>query len=112
MARRMFRSASRRVFAGPTAQSALAASIVPAQEPHHGGEDLPPRQVAGAQVALDPLADVGEDLAELEHAAELRLVPGRPVERVVAILLAPPRVPRRRLDVADGIGADPDVGPC
>src|SRR5207244_11840452 len=44
------------------------------EEHHDGGEDLAPGEVARAQVALDALADLGKDLAELEHAVELGLV--------------------------------------
>src|SRR5437667_36894 len=74
------------------------------EEPHHRGEDLPARQIAGAQVALHPLADVRQDLAELEHAAELRLIALRPVPRMVPVLLASPRIARRRLDVTVRVG--------
>src|SRR6202171_566319 len=81
------------------------------EQGHDRRQDLPPGQVASAQVAFHPLANVGKDLAELEHAAELRLVARRPAQRVVAILLAPPRVAGCGLDVASRIRADPDVAP-
>src|SRR5258706_17021 len=81
------------------------------EEHHHGGEDLPPGEIARAQIAFHALADFREDFAELEHAAELGLVARFAVQRVVAVLLAAAGVARRRLDVALGIRGDPDVRP-
>jgi len=43
--------------------------------------------------------------------AELGVVARVAVRRVVAVLLAAARVARGRLDVAVGIGTDPDLGP-
>src|SRR5712692_10890 len=77
----------------------------------HGGEDLAPGQVARAQVALDALADLREDFAEFEHAPELGFVARFAVARMVAVLFSSARVARRRLDVAFGVRAYPDVGP-
>src|SRR5882724_5933479 len=81
------------------------------EQHHHGGEDLAPRKVPGAQIALHALADLGEDFAELEHAAEFRLVARLAVQGMVAVLLAAARVARSRLDVPFGVRAYPDVGP-
>src|SRR5581483_4557300 len=81
------------------------------EQAHHGREDLAPRQVARAQVALDALADLRKDLAELEHAAELRPVARVAVQRVIAVLLASARVARGDLDVALRVRADPHLGP-
>jgi hypothetical protein len=81
------------------------------EEADHRGEDLAAREVLGAQVALHALAQARQDLAELQHVAELRLVARGAIGRVVAVLLAPARIARRGLDVAVGIGADPHVGP-
>src|SRR5581483_6525940 len=81
------------------------------EQAHHRGEDLPAAEILRTQIALHPLADVRKDLAELEHPAELRLVARLPIERVVAVLLAPARVARRHLDVAAGIRTDPDAAP-
>src|SRR5258706_5123468 len=81
------------------------------QQHHHGGEDLPPGEIPRTQIAFHALADFGEDFAELEHAAELRLVARLAVQGVVAVLLAAASVARRRLDVALGIRGDPDVRP-
>ncbi len=70
------------------------------EQPHHGGEELAPRMVRRAQVALDALAQQRQHLAELEHVAELRVVARLAVRRVIAVLLAAARVARRGLDVA------------
>src|SRR5882672_11386562 len=64
-----------------------------------------------AHVALDALADLRKDLAELEHAAEFRRVARVAVQRVVAVLLATARVAGGGLDVAVRVRADPHVGP-
>src|SRR5213596_427292 len=81
------------------------------EQHHHGGENLAPREIPRAQIALHALADLGEGLAELEHAAELRLVARLAVQGMVAILLAAARVARSRLDVPFGVRAYPDFGP-
>src|SRR6267378_2233142 len=81
------------------------------EQHHHGSEDLAPREVPGAQIALHAFADLGEDFAELEHAAEFRLVARLAVQGMVAVLLAAARVARSRLDVPFGVRAYPDVGP-
>ena len=81
------------------------------QQPHHRGEELAPGQVAGAQIALHALPEEREDLAELEHAAELRAITRCAVRGMVAILLPAAGVARRRLDVAVGVRANPHVGP-
>src|SRR6266513_5385722 len=64
------------------------------EQHHHGGEDLATREIARAQIALHALADLGKGLAELEHAAELRLVARLAVQGMVAVLLAAARVAR------------------
>src|SRR5216117_1863074 len=81
------------------------------EQHHHGGEDLAPREIPRAQIALHALADLGKGLAELEHAAEFRLVARLAVQGMVAILLAAARVARGRLDVSFGVRAYPDFGP-
>ena len=75
------------------------------------GEELPPAQRRRAQIVLEALAQSGQHFAELQHAAEFRLVARVAVGRVIAVLLSPARVARRGLDVAAGIRADPDIGP-
>ena len=81
------------------------------EQKHHGGEDLPAAQVVPAQVALHPLAQERKDLAELEHAPELRLVAHFPVARVIPVLLSSAGVARGDLDMPFWMRADPDVGP-
>src|SRR5204863_3109945 len=81
------------------------------EQHHHGSEDLAPREIARAQIALHALANLGEGLAELEHAPEFRLVARLAVQGMVAVLLAAARVARSRLDVPFGVRAYPDVGP-
>ncbi len=81
------------------------------QQADDGGQDLAAAQVRSAEVPLDPLADRGKDLAELEDPAELRAVAGLAVRRMVAVLLPAPGITGRGLDVPGGIGTDPDVGP-
>src|SRR6267154_1224641 len=63
-----------------------------------------------ARVLVVAHADLGEDFAELEHAAEFRLVARLAVQGMVAILLAAARVARGRLDVPFGVRAYPYVG--
>ena len=57
-------------------------------------------------------ADLGQSLAEVDEALELRLVThARPIG-VIAVLLAPAGIASGRLDVSVGARADPHVGPC
>src|SRR5258708_4956981 len=81
------------------------------EQHHHGGEDLAPGEIPRAQIAFHALADFGEDFAELEHAAELRLVARLAVQGVVAVLLAAAGVARGRLDMTIGIRGDPALRP-
>src|SRR5258706_624669 len=81
------------------------------EQANHGREQLAAAEISRAQVALDALAQLGQRLAELQHPAEFRLVARFPVRRVVAILLAAPRVASGGLDVPGGVGTDPNFGP-
>src|SRR3954468_5694628 len=81
------------------------------EQAHHRREDLPPAQVGTLEVALDSFAQPRQHLAELQHATELGAVTRFAVRRVITVLLPPTGIARRRLDVAGGIGTDPDVGP-
>src|SRR6266853_3609641 len=103
------REAEGAVFAGVLVVAHADERLV--EQHHHRGEDLAPGQVARAQVALDALADLGEDFAEFQHAPELGFVARLAVARMVAVLLAAARVARSRLDVSFWVGAYPDVGP-
>src|SRR5207248_5189623 len=69
------------------------------------------RPPPAAHVARDPPAQPGQGLGELDHAAVLVLVPDLAPAVVVAVLLAPARVPAGGLDVPTRTGADPDLGP-
>src|SRR3954454_1544830 len=81
------------------------------QQLDHRGEHLLPPQAAPRHVLLEPLADLGQGLAEGDHAPELGLVAHLPPFGVVAVLLAPAGVAPGRLQVAVRAGADPDVRP-
>src|SRR5207245_9190209 len=84
------RAVGARVFVVADADQRLA------EERDDRGEELPPAQRRRAQVALEALAQDGQHFAELQHAAEFRLVARVAVGRVIAVLLAPARVARRR----------------
>ena len=101
--------AERAVLAGVLVVSDADQRLV--EQSHDGRQDLTPAEVVRAQVALHALAHVGQDLAELEHPPELRLVPRLAIARVIAVLLPPARVASGDLDVAARIGADPDLAP-
>src|SRR5947207_12804145 len=73
--------AERAVLAGVLVVSDADQRLV--EQAHDSRQDLTPAEVVRAQVALHPLAHIGEDLAELEHPPELRLVPRRSEERRV-----------------------------
>src|SRR5207249_10294727 len=70
-----------------------------------------PRAGTQGHIALHPLADRGQGLPDSNRPAILRLVAHLPPARVVAVLLPPPGVPPRGLDVPVGHRADPHVGP-
>ena len=81
------------------------------EQPHDRRQDFVPRQRRCGDVLLDAMPDGWEDFAELEQAAELRVVANFAVSRVVAVLLATPRIARGDLQMASGRRADPHVGP-
>jgi hypothetical protein len=82
------------------------------EQPHGGGQDAPAVELrAVPEVPLDLPAQPRERLREADHVAELlQVAPLAPVV-VVAVLLAPGGVRPRRLEVAAGVRADPDVLP-
>src|SRR5438477_577067 len=95
----MLRSASRRLAAGPITRKAIAACIVP---PH----------VRKSFAVMSPPVISRRGSLMSSEVIEWRLAVARlAVGGVVAILLAPSRVARGRLDVTVGIGTDPHVGP-
>src|SRR5687768_1369382 len=62
-------------------------------------------------VVLDALADFLDDLGEREHSLELHAIPVLSEARVIAVLLSAAPIPRRHLQVAVLVRADPNVGP-
>src|SRR5206468_4407767 len=68
-----------------------------------------PRADGGGEIGGDALPDARQRRPELEHALELVGVLGETPLGVIAVLLAAARVAPRRLDVAVGARADPDV---
>ena len=76
-----------------------------------GRENLFARQAGQRKVVLDALADDGKRLAELDHALVLGLVADLAPPRVVPALLASTLVASGSLQVAVGVGADPDLAP-
>ena len=80
-------------------------------EADDGGEDLFAGEAGEGEIVVDLLADAGEGLAEEGHALVLGFVAGFAPAWVVAALLASAGVAAGGLEVAVGVGADPDVGP-
>ena len=81
------------------------------EQPGHGREHLLPRQPGPPQIGRDPPAQPRQRVSERDHARVLGAVALLAPARVIAVLLAPARVPPRRLQVALGKGTDPDVTP-
>ena len=81
------------------------------EEPHDGGQDLVARQAGRREIPFAAGADPRQDAREIEQLPELGVVAVRTPARVIAVLLASPGVPTRRLEVTGRIGADPDIGP-
>src|SRR5579859_5582633 len=98
------------VFAGVLVVAHADEGLV--EQLNDGGENLAPAQRGRPQVTLRALPDLGQRFAQLEHVAELRLVALVAIERVIAILFPAAGIAGGGLDVALGIGTDPDVGPC
>jgi hypothetical protein len=69
------------------------------------------RQAAQCHVVGEPGADRRQCAREFEHVLVLRAFAHFAELRVILVLLAPPGVAPRRLDVPVGLGADPHVGP-
>ena len=84
-----------------------------ARDPPPGGfTESSAWRAAHSQVAAHAAAQRGQRLAERDDALELVLAAAARPLRVVPVLLAPARVPPGRLQVAVGVGADPDIAPC
>ena len=81
------------------------------EEAHRAGEHALPRQPPLGEVLRRGSADDRQRAREAEHLVELLLVaPSAPL-RVVEVLPPSRRVRAHRLDVAEGVGADPDALP-
>ncbi len=87
------------------------ANVGQLHQPQHRGQHLVARQTAAGQVGVDALAQPRQRRAELGQAVVLGLVAGGAPLRVVAVLLAPPRVAAGGLQVAVGARADPHLDP-
>src|SRR5256885_16013525 len=81
------------------------------QQANNRREHLLPWQAGPFEVAVGVFADLRQRLGEGEHAVVLDGVADLAPARVVAILLAPARVAPGRLQVATGVGTDPDIAP-
>src|SRR2546421_2984169 len=84
------------------------------EQAYRGGQDAWSRHVvlvAVADVALDVLAQLRQRAGEAQHVVELLLVAPLAPLAVVEVLLAALLVDARRLDVAAGERADPDLLP-
>jgi hypothetical protein len=68
-------------------------------------------ELLAGEAAVDVLAERPERGGELEHAVELLAVAPLPPGVVVEVLAPPGGVGADGLEMAAGIGADPDVGP-
>src|SRR4029078_6945520 len=81
------------------------------EQAHGAREDVLAPHVVALHLALDVVAEVGQRPGERDHVRELLLVPALAPARVVEVLLATAVVEAGRLDVAAGVGADPDLVP-
>ena len=81
------------------------------EQPHERREDLLARHAGEREVASHPPAQRRERAREVDQLVVLRLVADLAPARVVAVLLAPPRVTSDGLDVAAGRRADAHVRP-
>src|SRR2546423_1854226 len=81
------------------------------QKANNCRQDLLPWHPGSLQVLIGTLADPGQSFGEGEHAIVLDRVPDLPPPRVVPILFPAARIAPSRLQVATGVGTDPDIGP-
>ena len=101
----------------PVGPVLLAVLIIPDadsrifQQADDAREHLLPRQSGSFEVAVRLFADLRQRLGKGEHAVVLDRVADLAPMRVVAILLAAPRVASGRLQVATRVGTDPDIAP-
>src|SRR2546429_4045199 len=81
------------------------------EQANDGREHFLPWQAGSFEVTVGVFADFRQRLGEGEHAVVLDGVADLAPAGGVAILLAPARVAPGRLEVAPGVGPDPDIGP-
>ena len=82
------------------------------EKPDHGRHDLVAGESGELNIGLHALADLPQHVTELKHPLEFRSVAVLPKLRMIAVLLAAARVPRRHLQVSVFVGTDPDLRPC
>ena len=80
------------------------------QKVDHGGQDFLAAVFGFGEVLLQGFAQGGQGFAEREQAAVLVLVADLAPAWVIAVLLAAPGVAAGGLEMAVGVGADPDAG--
>src|SRR5207249_4917680 len=81
------------------------------EESHRAGQDTLALQPSLAEVMLGQQAHLGQDAPEAQHLVELLLRAALEPAVVVAVLAPAGVVGADGLQVTEGIGADPDVGP-
>ncbi len=97
----------------------VGARVFLVPDPHHRrfeqvddrGQHFFARQAGQLEGAVDFVPDRRQRVAELEHAFVLHFIARCAPFWVIAVLLAPARIAPRRLQVAVGLRADPDVLP-
>ena len=81
------------------------------EQPDDAGDDLVAREAAAGEVALDRAAQLRQRPGEVEEVRVFDLVPAGGPAFVIAVLLAAADVLAGGLQVAVGVGGDPDVLP-
>src|SRR4051812_10958580 len=81
------------------------------EQPDRTGENPVPGDRPLPEIPLHPVAQLRQRVREVEHVLELLPVPALAPAVVVAVLLAAASIHAGRLDVAEGVGADPDLLP-
>ena len=109
----MRRTRGGRVPAGAGSGVVLTADAEEAaiEQPHRAREHALAGDALASEVRVDLPPHAGQGAREVDHLVELLLVAPLAPAAVVDVLLAATRVDSRRLDVAHGVRADPDVLP-
>ena len=82
------------------------------EQAHDHRQHLVARQPGQREVAAQSPPQLRERFAERDHAVELRVVAQHAPLRVIAVLLAPPRVAAGRLQMSVRVRADPHAFVC